>query len=556
MSVFLSGSGGRALETAILELTSDLDNAIHERGNRDSNRAINEKATAVFKSFALMEQQGEYQLTPDSSLKIAASQLKTLLNQVLSTPYLKEWNTLPIEKLFLKISEFAVSQDPLFLEKAWDPRTFEEYRRPMEDLALDMEELEQGLAKAVRAQKKLPAFEASLRKQADELLSFVKQHLNVLENGMFEDVYQEAHALISVIDVAAKSGWLDASTISIVKDLKEELQKISSEQNPRDRVSELGLDRMGQTGCLTRKQKYRKDQFIKILKKFFIDLSISLVMVGVTALFISNPATIGFLFLLAIGSVAFNVLIRYLLSHPSFYLVPEFFKEIGPGLVFGNMAADSIGTLIHEGGHALAADALFQNADPHISITPFGDQNAGVTNANTNFLSSWGQRIGMKMALFIFSAGGPAIQLLVSTICLGLAGTKWIEKYPTLRTYLFSFGVIYAGGLTNYSLCAPIPGDDFVSMSQLSGINPAAFVAMTLLPYLVFLLVLGVNKLSSYLSENKKQKVKQEELEREYTQHLEKAAQEDIRLTAQQLRQFARRRLRLRANENLSKVVA
>lgn len=72
--------------------------------------------------------------------------------------------------------------------------------------------------------------------------------------------------------------------------------------------------------------------------------------------------------------------------------------------------AATIGLIIlHEYGHALAATLLFKNANPEITINPFG---GGYCKYNSTELSSLGKSFGMKDSTSLVAGAGPITEII------------------------------------------------------------------------------------------------------------------------------------------------
>ena len=153
---------------------------------------------------------------------------------------------------------------------------------------------------------------------------------------------------------------------------------------------------------------------------------------------------------------------------------------------FAYLTAVNAQTLIHEGGHALTANLLFQNANPRNILTPCM---GGMTRFNTTHLTSLGEKIGRNGALFITTIVGPAATLLVSGIAM-VVGFVVQAKFPELAYYLIGVGRgdFYAHSfyaLTALSSSPPTTSHDFVRL-RTYGIHPlASAIAILAAPFLI-----------------------------------------------------------------------
>lgn len=150
---------------------------------------------------------------------------------------------------------------------------------------------------------------------------------------------------------------------------------------------------------------------------------------------------------------------------------------------FAYMTAINGQTLIHETGHALAARAVFQNANPKIIIHPL---KGGLTTFFTSSLTDFGKRLGKARAICFVTAMGPASTLLISAAII-VIGYIAQAKFPELSNYLVSVGRgdFYAHAwyaFTSYDKTALGAGHDFDRLAA-HGLHPlAAAVAILAVP--------------------------------------------------------------------------
>lgn len=143
-------------------------------------------------------------------------------------------------------------------------------------------------------------------------------------------------------------------------------------------------------------------------------------------------------------------------------------------------------TLIHETGHALAAKALYQNANPRIEILPFV---GGFTRFSTEKLSFLGRKLGEGKSIALTAAAGPFLSLSVSS---GLLASSFCieKKYPEISLYLRMTSIADFINHTIYALSAlkassTALSHDFVRL-RLCGIHPlAAATAIVATPILI-----------------------------------------------------------------------
>lgn len=143
-------------------------------------------------------------------------------------------------------------------------------------------------------------------------------------------------------------------------------------------------------------------------------------------------------------------------------------------------------TLIHEGGHALAAVAFYKKSNPRIEIHPFKGASTFYRAAG---LRSLGQKLGKKNVELIITAAGPFLSILVSSILFGLS-LKTKEKHPQLSSYLDAAALLDFSIHASYALSAlwtsPLKlSHDFVCLAQF-GVHPiAAAIVIATIPIFI-----------------------------------------------------------------------
>lgn len=144
-------------------------------------------------------------------------------------------------------------------------------------------------------------------------------------------------------------------------------------------------------------------------------------------------------------------------------------------------------TLVHEGGHALAAGVLFKNARPSISLTLDG---GGATSYYIKELSWLGNQIGKLNSKIIIAAAGPFLEIVTATAMIGCA-YRVREKNPELRRYLLCSAIMSIFNSVKYALSALSnvkfnPAHDFMYLWKIGTIHPVvSAVSMIALPALV-----------------------------------------------------------------------
>lgn len=148
--------------------------------------------------------------------------------------------------------------------------------------------------------------------------------------------------------------------------------------------------------------------------------------------------------------------------------------------------------IIHEGGHALAALACFENASPKITFTAFRQ---GMTQFFvSNGLTPLGKRLGRQTALLVVAAAGIICSTLTAMIEFALS--HGLEKhFPNLSRCLdlhakvqLLHDLIYC--LTTFITNKNNPYHDLMALWQDGGIHPlwpiALMISLPLLEKLAF----------------------------------------------------------------------
>lgn len=152
--------------------------------------------------------------------------------------------------------------------------------------------------------------------------------------------------------------------------------------------------------------------------------------------------------------------------------------EILPKYFFSSFTSTTIDTVVHEAGHALAAEALYKNAFSKIEIFPL---KGGVTSFYTGTLSRLGEFFGTRSSRVIVAAAGPAAGIALATA--ELSGAYQLRKHhPKLSLYLVIMAIqnivqhveyaLSALWLTKYS-----SAHDFAYLWKVGQIHPLVSVA-------------------------------------------------------------------------------
>ncbi|MBF8263410.1 MAG: hypothetical protein HW387_1075 [Parachlamydiales bacterium] len=142
-------------------------------------------------------------------------------------------------------------------------------------------------------------------------------------------------------------------------------------------------------------------------------------------------------------------------------------------------------TLIHESGHCLMANRLFQSR-AKIQLFPF---EGGCTSYSARTMTSIGQKLGYRRSTFLITLAGPALAILAATISL-IAGLALRTSHPEAASLCIGFALFVFFGHAKYAysgLSAPLSelGHDFVRLKAF-GIHPlAACAAIVAIPIII-----------------------------------------------------------------------
>ena len=247
-----------------------------------------------------------------------------------------------------------------------------------------------------------------------------------------------------------------------------------------------------------------KDELIsQVVKTLITEAAISVAMVTLTCFFVASTSVILTFALWTIAVLGFKALFHVSSAYIQYRqevirndFTPEALDEKENNEMFQRMAAyfnslsfaliygSSLGTLIHEKGHAIAANLVFKLPNPQITITgPF----EGVTRWSWSTLTSFGEKFGLKNARLFVAAGGTVLALLTSLGLLILAyGLK--GQQPEISQQLNMMAFVSISSHAEYALSALFsssPGHDFATLAA-GGIHPLfSFALIILIPLLL-----------------------------------------------------------------------
>lgn len=241
---------------------------------------------------------------------------------------------------------------------------------------------------------------------------------------------------------------------------------------------------------------YLKNAIKKIACKSLNELATSLLFTGITCFFVASPALPGLL-VITISVIAFNAIVRslealfiYELEHREKIENNEwvirslkFCNAILPFLSpmsFTLLDETTRGILIHEAGHAIAATAVYENANVTVQVSPLS---GGVTHFQTSTLTEFGHWLGRENSRILVSAAGPALGVFSASIHIGLSHYLK-DSHPELSRYFLVTGISSIAHLAFYALSALgsnlSKGHDFGFLYQTANIHPI-FAAITII---------------------------------------------------------------------------
>jgi hypothetical protein len=249
--------------------------------------------------------------------------------------------------------------------------------------------------------------------------------------------------------------------------------------------------------ALPSREKFERIKSLAL--KILLELAISLSVAIAIAPFVATPFGPLLVFAGALCQSAISAYARAIRFFAEQKGMAKSFPEIArraahvPPAAFAIGTATHVSTFIHESGHALAARAVYRNANPTIQIFPF---TGGRTTFNPNELSSFGKKLGETRSIALVTAAGPLLSLTVSLAAL--AASLFMRKsHPETSRYLETAAL--SDFLTHafYALSALWTprahlSHDFVRLATL-GLHPlAAAAAIAAAP---ILLILGITAL-------------------------------------------------------------
>lgn len=270
----------------------------------------------------------------------------------------------------------------------------------------------------------------------------------------------------------------------------------------------------------------------EIGRKALKELAVSLVLTTATAFFVAGPAGIVILYVCSAATVLFNAIMRSATRHYLFHLervtielrtpnLPAdrranltrlqahldaryrfchlWEQRICPSAFVGMHYAYGPGTMIHEAGHAMTACMVYKDANPTISVTPFG---GGETRYNASALTPLGKAFGESGSRMFVAGAGAGLWVILSSIALIFshkyknATTATGARAPDegkreLSRYLWLTAITAIAQHVFYALSAlgaslkEDTGHDFIRLA-IGGVHPiVSAISILVIPFLV-----------------------------------------------------------------------
>ncbi len=271
-------------------------------------------------------------------------------------------------------------------------------------------------------------------------------------------------------------------------------------------------------------------RFIKeIAKRSLIELAVSLAFAGITCAFIATPVGMATVLICAVAAVAINILLRSAASYCKYRIHQLEFKNTPQALdkkmlfqaalgflnylvpaAFDSLVYTNAAVVVHEGGHALAAQALIKNPRVNVKVNPF---EGGLTSYRFGALTKAGEFLGRSNSKLIIAAAGPVLAIATATVTFGTA-IALRKKHPELSRYLkttaigdFIQHIFYA--ISALWTSSAQKSHDFVQLMA-GGIHPvAAAVSMLAIPIIVRIGFFIYDKVKESMAEKAAKKAKQ-----------------------------------------------
>jgi hypothetical protein len=222
------------------------------------------------------------------------------------------------------------------------------------------------------------------------------------------------------------------------------------------------------------------------------ELVVSLGMTAVTCIFVAEVA-IPTMVIAAITTVAINTLVRA--SIAAIIRTPAFTNQSKDLQMFEHETLNLIApyifaifdlctrcVLVHETGHAIAANLVYLNPNTSIEVYPL---KGGVTMMTRGALTNFGKYLGKTNSDVLVSAAGPLAASLLALIDLGVAH-KIKDTHPKLHKTLVFTAIFNVANHAIYAISAFWENNlshDFKYLWTVGNIHPAtAAICIIALP--------------------------------------------------------------------------
>jgi hypothetical protein len=132
------------------------------------------------------------------------------------------------------------------------------------------------------------------------------------------------------------------------------------------------------------------------------------------------------------------------------------------------VAAVPLIVTVHEAAHAVAAQLLYQNANPVITLRNYGYEGGSCSYTSTS-LSKFGEWLGEPNAESVVFAAGPVVQMVASLALLRFFPGNFISFVALMRNATYALSALDEKAFYTGSYKDLKSGHDFVNIRVLKG---------------------------------------------------------------------------------------
>jgi hypothetical protein len=229
----------------------------------------------------------------------------------------------------------------------------------------------------------------------------------------------------------------------------------------------------------------RDNLIFQTAKSCLVDASMKIAFATVVFFFIANSASFtGFIAATYVG-IALNVVFRSLSAYYTYrkYQQKEGWlerlatplTEHAQAALFGALYQLTAGVVIHEAGHALAAEALYQDPQPEITLE--GIDEGAVTEFDGSPTTAFARQIGVRASSFLIDGAGILTSAVLAPIAFFVTACVLKDSHPRASRTLIWSGIFSLVDHVRYALSSFTAithggsGHDFVDLWRL-GLHP------------------------------------------------------------------------------------